>query len=181
VQNERDQGKVFHMTQEDVRAASNVVADMLQMNDYQMYVLFDSGATHSFIANKNVTKLSKETKRVEKEFIIGTPLGETVEANVVFEGVGININGCKLEEDLIPLELSDFDIILGMNWLGKNKARLDCFTKTVTFQGVKGETMVFKGERISNFTNIISGIVARKLLKKGCTAYLAYVLNLKKG
>jgi hypothetical protein len=42
------------MTQEDVRAASDVVAGMLQMNDYQMHVLFDSGATHSFIANKNV-------------------------------------------------------------------------------------------------------------------------------
>jgi hypothetical protein len=63
--------------------------------------------------------LSKETKRVEKGFIIGTPLGETVETNVVFEGVEININGCELEADLIPLELSDFDIILGMNWLGK--------------------------------------------------------------
>jgi hypothetical protein len=46
-------------------------------------------------------------------------LGETVETNVVFEGVEININGCELEADLIPLELSDFDIILGMNWLGK--------------------------------------------------------------
>jgi hypothetical protein len=95
--------------------------------------------------------------------------------------VGISINGCELEADLIPLELSDFDIILGMNWLGKNKARLDCFTKTVTFQGAKGETMVFKRERISNFTNIISGMVARKLLKKGCTGYLAYVINLKMG
>jgi hypothetical protein len=118
---------------------------------------------------------------VEKGFIIRTPLGKTVETNVVFEGVGININGCELEADLIPLELSDFDIILGMNWLGKNKARLDCFTKTVTFQGAKGETMVFKGERISNFTNMISGMVARKLLKKGCTAYLAYVINSEKG
>ena len=46
---------------------------MLQMNDYQMHVLFDSSATHSFIANKSVTKLSKETKKVEKRFIIGTP------------------------------------------------------------------------------------------------------------
>ena len=154
---------------------------MLQMNDYHMHVLFDSGATHSFITNKNVTKLSKETKRVEKGFIIGIPFGETMETNVVFEGVGININGCELEADLIPLELSDFDIILGMNWLGKNKARLDCFTKTVTFQGAKGETMVFKGERIFNFTNIISGMVARKLLKKGCTTYLAYVINSEKG
>jgi hypothetical protein len=154
---------------------------MLQINDYQMHVLFDSGATQFFIANKNVTKLSKEIKRVEKGFIIRTPLGETVETNVVFEGVGININGCELEADLIPLELSDFDIILGMNWLGKNKACLDCFTKTVTFKGAKGETMVFKGERISNFTNIISSMVARKPLKKDCTTYLAYVLNSKKG
>ena len=153
---------------------------MLQMNDYQMHVLFDSGATHSFIANKNVTKLSKETKRVEKGFIIGTPLGETVETNVVFKGVGVNINGYELEADLIPLELSNFDIILGMNWFGKNKARLDCFTKTVTFQGAKGEIMVFKGEGISNFTNLISVMVARKLLKKGCLAYLAYVINSKK-
>jgi len=181
VQNERDQGRVFHMTQEDVRAASDVVASMLQINYYQMHVLFDSSVPHSFIANKNVTKLSKETKRVEKGFIIGTPLGETVETNVVFEGVRININGCELKAYLIPLELSDFDIILGMNWLGKNKARLDCFTKTVTFQGAKGETMVFKGERTSNFTNIISGMVMRKLLKKGCTTYLAYVINSKKG
>jgi hypothetical protein len=97
VQNEKDQGRVFHMTEEDVRAASDVVAGMLQMNDYQMHVLFDSGATYSFIANKNVTKLSKETKRVEKGFIIGTFLGETVETNIVFEGVRININGCELK------------------------------------------------------------------------------------
>ena len=41
--------------------------------------------------------------------------------------------------------------------------------------------MVFKGERIFNFTNIISGMVARKLLKKGCTTYLAYVINSEKG
>jgi hypothetical protein len=42
-------------------------------------------------------------------------LGETVETNVVLKRVGININGCELKADLIPLELSDFDIILGMN------------------------------------------------------------------
>jgi hypothetical protein len=59
------------MTQEDVRAPSDVVAGMLQMNDYQMHVLFDSGATHSFITNKNVIKLSKETKRVEKDLLLG--------------------------------------------------------------------------------------------------------------
>jgi hypothetical protein len=114
-------------------------------------------------------------------FIIRTPLGETVETNVVFEGVKININGYELEVDLIPLKLSDFDIILDMNWLVKNKAHLDCFTKTVTFQVAKGETRVFKEEILSNPTNIISIMDVRKLLKKGCTVYLAYVINSEKG
>jgi hypothetical protein len=41
--------------------------------------------------------------------------------------------------------------------------------------------MVLKGERISNLTNIISVIATRKLLKKGCTTYLAYMINLENG
>ena len=41
--------------------------------------------------------------------------------------------------------------------------------------------MVFKAERISNLTNIISVMAVRKLLKKGCIAYLAYVINSEKG
>jgi len=65
-----------------------------------------------------------------------------------------------------------------MNWLGKNKARLDCFTKTVTFQGVKGETMVLKSERNSNFTNIISVMATRN---SNFTTYLAYVINSRNG
>jgi hypothetical protein len=41
--------------------------------------------------------------------------------------------------------------------------------------------MVLKGERISSLTNIISVIATRKLLKKGCTTYLAYMINLENG
>jgi hypothetical protein len=41
--------------------------------------------------------------------------------------------------------------------------------------------MVFKAERISNLTNIISVMAVRKLLKKGCISYLAYVINSKQG
>jgi len=36
----------------------------------------------------------------------------------------------------MPLELYDFDVILGMDWLSKYKAQVDCFTKTVTIQGI---------------------------------------------
>jgi len=78
---------------------------------------------------------------------------------------------------LIPLELHDFDIILCMNWLSKDKALIDCYAKSVTFQTPEGERMIFEGERILKPIALISVVTAQKLLRKGCMGYLAYILN----
>jgi hypothetical protein len=45
----------------------------------------------------------------------------------------------------MSLELYDFDVILGMDWLSKHKAQVDCFTKKVTIQGIGDKIVVFKG------------------------------------
>ena len=133
------------MTQEETRAASDIVAGTLQLNSQSIHVLFDSGAIHSFVANKLVGGLGKNPCRIENGFIISTPLSETVSVDHMYKGVQINIGGCELKEDLLPLELHDFDVILGMDWLSMNKAQMDCFTKTVTFQGPDGKKIVFRG------------------------------------
>ncbi|CAL9000355.1 unnamed protein product, partial [Prunus brigantina] len=36
-----------------------------------------------------------------------------------------------IEADLIPLEMVDLDVILGMDWLAKHRALVDCFRKEV--------------------------------------------------
>eukprot|EP00258_Populus_trichocarpa_P032172 XP_024448191.1 uncharacterized protein LOC112325619 [Populus trichocarpa] len=146
-QNDRTSGRDFHLTQEEVRAASDVVAGTLLMNNFNVHVLFDPGATHSFIAKRIVTKLRKGVEIVEKGFVIGTPMRNMIETNIVYVDVGVSLSGYETEVDLIPLELHDFDIILGMNWLSKYKALIDCYAKTVTFQ------------------------------TPGCMGYLAYILN----
>ena len=102
------------MTQEEVRAASDVVASMLLMNNFNLHVLFDLGATYSFIAKRIIAKLRMRVGIVEKGFIIGTPMGNMVEKNIVY--VRVSLSGYETEVDLIPLELHGFDIILGMNW-----------------------------------------------------------------
>jgi len=93
--------------------------------------------------------------------------------------VGVKIGEHESKVDLIPLESNNFDIILGMDWLSKHKAQIECYTKTVTFQGLWGRRMIFRGERTIILTNLISAVSNRKLLRKGCTRYLAYVLNSK--
>lgn len=68
-----------------------------------------------------------------------------VEPNGMCVGVKICLDEYELEVDLIPLELNDFDVILGMNWLSKHKAHIDYYTKIVTFQGLGGRRMIFRG------------------------------------
>ena len=81
---------------------------------------FYLGATLSFIISRIVANLRKEAKRVEMRFTIGTPLNDVVETNGMYVSVKIDLDKYDSEVDLIPLELNDFDVILGMDWLSKH-------------------------------------------------------------
>jgi hypothetical protein len=120
-----------------------MVAGTLLMNNFNVHVLFDPGATHSFIARRVVTKLRMRVEIVKKGFVIGTLMGNMVEKNIVYVDVGVSLSRYETQVDLIPLELHDFDIILGMNWLSKYKALIDCYAKTVTFQTPESERIIF--------------------------------------
>jgi hypothetical protein len=54
---------------------------------------------------------------------------------------------------------------------------MECFSKTITLQGLDGEWVVFRGERDVVSSNMILVMIARKLLMKGCMAYLTYALE----
>ncbi|VVA41441.1 PREDICTED: retrotransposon, partial [Prunus dulcis] len=52
-----------------------------------------------------------------------------------------------LEVDLIPLEMVGLDVILGMDWLAKHHASVDCFRKEVVFRSPGRPEVTFYGER----------------------------------
>ena len=58
---------------------------------------------------------------------------------------------------------------------------MDCFTKTVTLQGVGNRNVVFKGERKVLPNCMISVLRARRLMRKGCPVWLAHVIETKMG
>jgi hypothetical protein len=118
--------------------------------------------------------------RVEKWVVIGTPLGETVLIQYVYKGYRVRIGDVKMRVDLLPLDLCDFEMILGMDWLVIYIAQIDCFTKTVTLQDEGGRRVEFRGERNIIPNSIILVVTAKKLLRKGYTAYLAYIVDLEK-
>ncbi|XP_040942279.1 uncharacterized protein [Gossypium hirsutum] len=54
---------------------------------------------------------------------------------------------------------------------------LDYAIKRVTMKMTEGNEIIMVGERRNYLSNMISAILAEKLVQKGCEAYLAYVLD----
>ena len=77
--------------------------------------------------------------------------------------------------DLIALPFRECDLILGMDWLSKHRAIIDCDKKTVVPE------VIVHGVRSSPMSNMISAMQAQRLLRKGCETFLALVLDSKRG
>ena len=72
-------------------------------------------------------------------------------------------------------EMVDFDVILGMTWLSPNFAILDCNAKTVTLAKPGTDLLVWEGDYTSNPVRNISFLRAKKMVSKGCLAFLAHL------
>ena len=57
---------------------------------------------------------------------------------------------------------------------------VDCRMKIVTLRTPSGEEVTFIGERSNHLYNVIPAAIARTMVRKGCEAYLAYVIDTKK-
>ena len=74
-----------------------------------------------------------------------------------------------------------FDVILGMDVLTKYQALIDCYKKKVEFHIPIGDKIVFRGERGSEHYSMVSALTVRRIMRKGCEAFLAYVIDTEKG
>src|SRR3954470_7202501 len=59
----------------------------------------------------------------------------------------MGIAGHEFTFDLILLDMREFDVIIGMDWLTAFRAHIDCSNRRVTFQTPEGETLKFLGNK----------------------------------
>ena len=60
-------------------------------------------------------------------------MGEILLSDYWIRGAPIVICGRELYVDLVVIKLQDFDVILGMDFLGKYNAKIDCQKRCVIF------------------------------------------------
>ncbi|KAG5549121.1 hypothetical protein RHGRI_014480 [Rhododendron griersonianum] len=173
-------GRVFAVTRQRAQASPGVVTGTLVISGSYARVLLDPGSTHSFVSNVFSKYLDKPAKVLNIALAISTPVGDVVVINVSFSGCELVIGGRKLVVDLLPLDMNDFDIILGMDFLSGYHAVMDCFCKEVVFHLPNSDKVKFCGDSVVSSTCLISALKAKTLLGKGCERFIACVVDTEK-
>ena len=95
----------------------------------------------------------------------------------VYNSCEILVNDVPMFVNLIPLEMHDFDVILGMDWLSFHYALIDCKLKQVVFHSYDHLGLVFEGVGVMPPPYLISFMQARCLIQKGNHAFLCSVVD----
>jgi len=122
-------------------------------------------------------QLNLEDKRTETNYRIKLPNDSVIECPISYKFAPITIGGTTFLVDLIQFDLSNFDIILGMNWLHSYEAKIDCEDLKVTLKDEKGREVCVYGQREEKSCPLISVMKASQLLYQGCIGYWCYAIK----
>ncbi|XP_070007385.1 uncharacterized protein [Nicotiana sylvestris] len=87
----------------------------------------------------------------------------------------VTFYGYETRVNLLLLDMTDFEVILGMDWLFLYHVILDCHAKTITLAMSELPRLEWKGLCVSASSRVIFFLKAQHMIEKGCLAYLAYV------
>ena len=146
-----------------------------------MHALIDPGYTHSYVSIEHVFYKMTAVEQLSYDMHVTSPLEHSVNVNRVYKNCHIIIHYREFFADLITLPFHEFDLILGMDWLSKHRAIIDYDKKTVVLRCSDQSEVIVHGVRSGPMSNVISAMQARRLMRKECEAFLALVLDFKRG
>nr|XP_025884581.1 uncharacterized protein LOC112940524 [Solanum lycopersicum] len=120
------------LTRAAAEASDDVISGTLFLCHQPATVLLDPGSTFSYVSIYFALRLGMRYESLEEPVHVSTPIGEFLVVDQVLRSCLVTIQGYDTRADLIMLDMIDFDVILGMDWLSPYHAVLDCYAKTVT-------------------------------------------------
>ena len=141
------QGHVYVVTPQAESVDHPVIQGTFLLSRLWARVLFDYGASHSFIATSVVIELGLEVETLEEPLYVSSPLWIRARIGMIYRGCEMEISGTLLTVDLRIMDMSEFDDILGMDWLTTYRVVIDCERMRVTAYTQDGTRVVFQGDK----------------------------------
>jgi hypothetical protein len=132
----------FHVTSDEAQQAQDIVLGMFLTSSHLTTILFDSGASHSFISSSFVMKHSLPIATMKHTMLVSSPGGERRTKHRCL-AVSITIREVDFPLNLILLDSKGIDIILVMDWLSKYDGVIQCAGKAVKLTKKDGTSVEF--------------------------------------
>ncbi|KAI3712310.1 hypothetical protein L1987_70861 [Smallanthus sonchifolius] len=140
----RAKTRAYALMQDQARVDPDVASGTFILDNTFVSVLFDSGASMSFISATFCKRVKYTGSKLERAFSVETAEGRTARVTDVVDNSTIKIEGHRFHIRLFVLVLGGFDVVL---------------------------------DRDAPVPNVISMIKATNYLRRGCEAYLVYVID----
>jgi hypothetical protein len=129
--------RVNHLDAQEAQGAQGVVLGEYLVNSALATVLFDSGASHSFISSNFVEQHRILTVLLKTPLLTRTPGGD-IKCQLGCLRVRIKLSGVEFLADLVVLKSKGIDVILGMDWLSRHNVLIGCADKVVHLTNPEG-------------------------------------------
>ncbi|KAA0036161.1 ty3-gypsy retrotransposon protein [Cucumis melo var. makuwa] len=121
-----------------------------------------------------------EVEPLSSTIFVSTPSGEVILSEEKIKACQVKIANHVLDVTLLVLDMRDFDVILGMDWLSTNHASIDYSGKEVVFNPQSAARFTFKRAGTVVLLKVISAISVMKttkLLNHGTWSILVSVVD----
>ena len=108
-----------------------MIDGIFSLYDIEMHALIDPGSTHSYICTEHVFDRMPSVEQLPHDMLVTSPPGHSVIVNRVYKNCHLMTQDREFSAYLLVLPFHEFDLILGMDWLSKHWAIVDCDKKTV--------------------------------------------------
>ncbi|WVZ84351.1 hypothetical protein U9M48_031391 [Paspalum notatum var. saurae] len=123
-------GRVHYIHLEQIPAGVPVLAGTFMINGHPTVVLFDSGATHTFISKAYAQKHDIKMHKLRENYHINA-LWSPIDTSLGVRHLKLEIGAETFIINPVVLPHQGIDIILGMNWMTENNAVLDIGSRTI--------------------------------------------------
>ncbi|XP_073318098.1 uncharacterized protein [Primulina huaijiensis] len=110
-------------------------------------------------------------------FRVSIPSGDQMFTSHIVKRLDLRLQKYTVHADLIVLQLPEFEIILGMDWLFSHGAVIDFRQRSVSVRLPSLKPFVFEAARHQQMPHVSSCLCARKIMRRSCQAFLARIVS----
>ncbi|XP_070003321.1 uncharacterized protein [Nicotiana sylvestris] len=171
----RGRGQAARAGGQAIRGGGQAARGIVSVCHKDASVLFDSGSTYSYMSSYFASYLVLPHYSLSAPVYVSTLMGDSIIVDRVYHSCVVTIMSLETSIDLLLLDMVDFYVTLGMDWMSPYHAILDCHAKNVTLALLGLPLLGWRGTSGHSTSRVISYVKAHNMVKKGCLAYLAYV------